>query len=317
MRAVFLDFDTVSDGDLDTTALERALPGLVLHGRTAAAEVAGRIAGVEVVLANKVRLGRGLIESSPALRLVALTATGVDNVDLAAARERGIAVCNLRDYCTPSVVQHVFAMILALTHRLRDYDQLARSGGWANAGQFSVFAHPIRELQGRRLGIVGLGALGRGVARLGEALGMEVLIAQRPGGPAAADRVPLSELLPRVDVLSLHCPLTEATRGMIGAAELAAMKPDALLINTARGALVDASALAGALRAGALGGAGIDVLAQEPPVDGNPLLDPAIPNLILTPHVAWAARESRQRCLDELALNVEAFLAGQRRNRVD
>jgi glycerate dehydrogenase len=180
-----------------------------------------------------------------------------------------------------------------------------------------VFPFPIRELRGRTLGIVGHGVLGRGVARAAEAFGMRVMIANRPGGERVAGRLDLPELLPLADVLSLHCPLTPASRGMIGRRELALMRPDAVIINTARGALIDAAALAEALRAGRLGGAGIDVLEQEPPVDGNPLLDPGIPNLIVTPHTAWAARESRQRCLDELAANVNAFKRGERRNRVD
>jgi glycerate dehydrogenase len=316
MRAVFLDFGTVSSGDLDTGPLERVTPGIVLHTQTAAADVAARIAGFEAVFANKSVITRAMIESNPQLRLIALTATGTDNVDLVAAREAKVAVCNLRDYCTPSVVQHVFAMLLALTHRLRDYELLVHSGRWEQAGQFSVFPYPMRELHGRVFGIVGHGALGRAVARVATSFGMQVEIANRPGGPATEGRKDLDDLLPQLDVLSLHCPLTDATRGLIGAARLARMKPDAVLINTARGALVDAKALAEALRSRRLGGAGIDVFEREPPPADHPLLDPAIPNLIVTPHIAWAARESRQRCLDELALNVESFQAEGRRNRV-
>lgn len=288
----------------------------MLHERTPDAEVAARIEGFQVVLANKAVLDRRAIAGNRQLRLIALTATGTNNVDTAAAREAGVAVCNLRDYCTPSVVQHVFALLLALTHRLAGYQALVRSGRWQEAGQFSVFDHPIRELEGRVFGIVGFGALGRGVARVAEAFGMQVQLANRPGGPPADGRHDLDAMLPRLDVLSLHCPLTEATRGLVSRERLARMKPDAVLINTARGALVDAQALADALRAGRLGGAGIDVLEREPPPADHPLLDPAIPNLIVTPHVAWAAREARQRCLDELALNVESFLAGGTRNRV-
>ena len=317
MRAVFLDFGTVSGGDLDTGSIERALPGILFHPQTPPAEVAARIAGFEVVLANKSVIDRATIAANPQLRLIALTATGVDNVDLAAARAAGIAVCNLRDYCTPSVVQHVFAMLLALTHKLADYGALVRSGAWSQAGRFSVFPYPIRELSGRVFGIVGLGALGRAVAHMAEAFGMTVEIANRPGGDRAADRHDLDEMLPRLDVLSLHCPLTDATRGLISRERLARMKPDAVLINTARGALVDAAALAEALKSGRLGGAGIDVLEREPPPADHPLLAPDIPNLIVTPHIAWAAREARQRCLDELALNVIAFRNGTRRNRVD
>jgi glycerate dehydrogenase len=258
-----------------------------------------------------------MMAANPQLELIALTATGVDNVDVAAAREFGVGVANLRDYCTPSVAQHVFAVLLALTHRLADYDQFTKRGDWGRSGQFSVFPFPIRELRGRILAIAGYGALGRGVARVAEAFGMRVVVANRPGGERVADRLDLAELLPLADVLSLHCPLTPATRGIIGERELALMKPDSIIINTARGALIDAAALAAALREGRLGGAGIDVLEQEPPVDGNPLLEAGIPNLIVTPHTAWAAREARQRCLDELAANVRAFLRGERRNRVD
>ena len=317
MRAVFLDFGTVSSGDLDTGSLEQALPGIAFREQTPQGDVAARMAGFEVVLANKSVIDRAAIAANPQLRLIALTATGVDNVDIAAARAAGIAVCNLRDYCTPSVVQHVFAMLLALTHRLADYGALVRSGGWSQAGQFSVFPYPIRELSGRVFGIVGFGALGRATARTAKSFRMTVEVANRPGGDRAAGRSDLDELLPRLDVLSLHCPLTDATRGLISRTRLAQMKPDAVLINTARGALVDTAALADALRAGRLGGAGIDVLEREPPPADHPLLATDIPNLIVTPHVAWAARESRQRCLDELALNVIAFHAGERRNRVD
>jgi glycerate dehydrogenase len=316
MRAVFLDFGTVSRGDLDTSPLERVVPGIVIHDQTAQWEVPARVAGFEAVFANKSVIDRATIMANPQLRLVALTATGVDNVDLAAAREHGVAVCNLRDYCTPSVVQHVFAMLLALTHRLADYHALVASGRWQQAGQFSVFPYPIRELQGRVFGIVGFGALGAAVAEVARAFGMRVEVANRPGGAITAGRRALDELLPELDVLSLHCPLTDATRGLISRERLARMKPDAVLINTARGALIDTTALVDALKAGRLGGAGIDVLEREPPPADHPLLDPSIPNLIVTPHIAWAARESRQRCIDELALNVESFLAGNRRNRI-
>jgi glycerate dehydrogenase len=316
MRAVFLDFGTVSNGDLDTGPLERVLPGLVIHQQTSTLQVAERVAGFEVVFANKAIIDRRTIAANPQLRLIGLTATGVDNIDVVAAAEAGIAVCNLRDYCTQSVVQHVFAMLLALTHRLKNYDALVHAGGWQQAGQFSTFPFSIRELQGRVFGIIGHGTLGRAVGRTAAAFGMQVEIASRPGGPRLAGRVDLDELLPRVDVLSLHCPLTDETRGLIGASRLARMKPDAVLINTARGALVDAAALAAALRNGLLGGAGIDVLEREPPPSDHPLLDPEIPNLILTPHIAWATHEARQRCLDELALNALAFSEGQLRNRV-
>jgi len=318
MRAVFLDYATVSfNGDLDPAALRRAMPGLELHDNTPQAAVPETIAGATVIVLNKLRITRETIAASPDLKLIVLAATGTNNVDLEAARERGIGVCNLRDYCTASVVQHVLGTMLLLTQRLREYDALVRSGAWALGDQFCLLDFPIRELAGRKLGIVGRGALGKGVAHAASlALGMEVWVANRPGGEPHAGRHDLEDLLPQVDVLSLHCPLTPQTQGLIGAGELACMKPDALLINTARGALVDSQALADALRAGRLGGAAIDVLPQEPPLDGNPLLATDIPNLIVTPHIAWAAREARQRCLDEMAANVEDFVRGGHRGRV-
>jgi glycerate dehydrogenase len=317
MRGVFLDFGTVSTGDdLDMGPLLRLLPNLTVHSVSSDAEVDARIAGQNIILTNKADITRARIEANPSLQLVALTATGVNNVDLNAARERGVAVCNIRDYCTPSVVQHVFATLLALTHSIREYDQALKAGAWEQGEQFTLLHFPIRELVGRTIGIVGYGVLGQGVARVAEAFGMRVLIANRPGGPAEPGRVDLEALLPEVDVLTLHCPITDATRGLIGARELARMRRDAILINTARGGLVDAEALAAALRSGQIGGAAIDVLAQEPPVDGNPLLAADIPHLIVTPHTAWAATESRQRAIDELTANVADWLAGGRRGRV-
>jgi glycerate dehydrogenase len=214
-------------------------------------------------------------------------------------------------------VQHTLGVMLLLNQRLREYDQLVRSGAWQRGDQFCLLDYPLRELAGRRLGIVGHGALGRAVARAAAlALGMEVLVANRPGGTRQPGRLDLDELLPQVDVLSLHCPLTPDTQGLLDAARLARMRHDALLVNTARGALVDSAALAAALRAGRLGGAAIDVLPREPPAGGDPLLDTDIPNLIVTPHIAWAAREARQRCLDEMAANVEDYLRGGHRGRV-
>lgn len=317
MPSLFLDYATVSfNADLDPAPLRRVLPDLELRDHTRQDEIAARIAGAELVLLNKLRITREIMRATPSLKLIALSATGTNNIDLVAAREHGIAVCNLRDYCTASVVQHVYGMLLLLTHKLREYDALVRSGAWQRGEQFCLLDYPIRELMGRKLGIVGYGALGKGVANAARAFGLQVLVANRPGGAREPGRVDLEELLPQVDVLSLHCPLTPDTQGLIGAVQLARMKRDAVLINTARGGLVDSQALADALRAGALGGAAIDVLPQEPPVDGNPLLAPDIPNLIVTPHIAWAAREARQRCLEEMAANVEDFRRGGHRGRV-
>jgi len=315
MRAVFLDFATASCGDLDVSRLRRCLPGLELFDVTSEEELIARTRTARIALINKVSMKAEVMQVSPALKLISLAATGTDNVDLDAARRLGIAVCNIRDYCTPSVMQHVFAVLLSLTHGLREYERLAREE-WATSTQFTMLRQPIRELKGRTLGIVGFGVLGRAVAQTAAAFGMRVLIANRPGGERQPDRVDLHELLSQVDVLSLHCPLTPATTGMIGASELALMKPDAVIVNTARGALIDVDALAQALRQRQIGGAAIDVLPQEPPRYGSPLLAPDLPNLILTPHTAWAALESRQRCLDEMAANIEDFLRGGTRGRV-
>jgi glycerate dehydrogenase len=316
VRAVFLDYETVSNGDLDTSGLTGLMPGLQIYGSTSESEVAARLADAEIVLLNGFVLTRALVHGAKDLKLIALTATGTDNVDLAAARERAVGVCNVRGYCSRSVMQQVWAMILGLTQRLDEFTRLAKGGAWERRGALDCFKHPIRELSGRTFGVVGWGELGRAAAGAAEAFGMRVVVANRPGGAHEPGRFDLDQVLAMSDVVSLHCPLSEATLGLIGARELALMKPDALLINTARGGLIDSHALAAALKAHRLGGAGIDVLPQEPPVDGDPLLDPDIPNLLLTPHVAWSAREARQRCLDETAANVRDFLTGGRRGRV-
>jgi glycerate dehydrogenase len=328
LKAVFLDFGTVSHDDLDTARLERALPGIRLYSSSTDAEADERIAGAECILTNKLKITRARMRAVPGLRFIGLTATGTNNIDLEAARELGIAVCNIRDYCTASVSQHVLGVILMLTHRFREYGEAAVDGTWSRSQQFTVSGAPIRELAGKVLGIVGFGTLGRAVAKAAkDALGMRVLVAERrgtrrPEADAAAliaglpVWVTLDELLRVADVLTLHCPLTPATTGLIGERELALMKPDAILVNTARGALIDLDAMVAALKGGDLGGAAIDVLPQEPPVDGSMLFERGIPNLLVTPHIAWAAIEARQRAVDELALNVEDFLRGGRRGRV-
>jgi glycerate dehydrogenase len=315
LKTVFLDYDTVANGDLDLTALREACGILIVYDMSAT-QTAERIRAAEVVLLNKMQLTRDLLSGAPNLKLVALAATGTNNVDLIAAKERGIAVCNVRAYCTASVVQHVWALILNLTQHVSEFSQAVKVGSWTADQSDAALSHPIRELQGRTFGVVGWGELGRGAARIAEAFGMRVIVANRPGTAPHAERVPLDSLLAAADIVSLHCPLTDATRGLIGARELELMKPDALLINTARGALIDGAALAAALKARRLGGAGIDVLPNEPPQPDDPLIDSEIPNLLVTPHVAWAAREARQRCIDEMAANIRDFRSGGRRGRV-
>ncbi len=325
MKAAFLDFDALGPSDINTSALRATLPGIELYGSSTDDAINTRIADCEILLVNKVRLDRARLTAVPCLRLVVLAATGADNVDLVAARELGIAVCNIRNYATPSVVQHVFGLLLALTLRLEEYRQLLQRGAWEQSPHFCLLDFPSAELAGRTLGIVGYGQLGQAVGAVGRAFGMRVLAARslRPAGDrpgeqpgAAVDRLPLPDLLAAADVVSLHCPLTPETHHLINRDSLGRMRPGAVLINTARGDLVDYTALLAALRSSQLGGAGIDVLPEEPPVAGHPLLAARLPNLIVTPHIAWAARESRQRALDEIVANIQAFLSGGHRNRV-
>jgi len=315
-HSVFLDLETVDQGDIDLGPLLESGTSWKLHRYTDPADVEDRIRDAHVVVSNKVVLDRQSIVSARRLGLICVAATGTNNVDLAAARAQGITVSNVTGYATAAVVQHVFGLVLALTTRLPNYQRAVAGGRWGNSRQFCLLDYPIRELGGLTLGIVGYGELGRGVAKVGEAFGMRVQISQRPGAPARPGRISLDDLLGEADVLSLHTPLADNTRNLIGARELALMKPDAILINTARGGIVDESSLAQALRKGHLGGAGVDVLAVEPPREGSPLLEPDIPNLIVTPHIAWASRQARQRLLDEVTANVRAFLEGNPRNRV-
>lgn len=317
MNAVFLDFSTLGPDELDTGPLLQVLPDTKFYDSTQPGATAERIRTAEFVLANKTRLDEAALAATKGLKFIGLTATGTDNVDLAAARRLGIAVTNIRAYCTRSVVEHVFGVLLGLTHSLNRYHRAVKEGDWRRAEVFCLLEYPIRELSAMTLGIVGYGELGRGVAEMARAFGMTTLIARRRGAPAADDGcTDFAELLERSDIVSLHCPLTAETQNLIGAAEICRMKRNAILINTARGGLVDSQALVDALRGGALAGAGIDVLREEPPAHGDPLLDYDGDNLILTPHIAWATVEARQNAVDELAKNVAAFLKGGKRNRI-
>lgn len=315
MRGVFLDAGSLVQSALDMTPLERAAIDWGYYDATAVAAVAERIADADIVITNKVVLDEKALAAAERLKLVCIAATGTNNIDLEAAKRRGIMVCNVRGYATPSVVEHVFTLLLALMRHLPDYHQAVQAGRWQGSAHFSFIDYPIHELYGKTMGIVGYGELGRAVGNVADAFGMQVLIADREGMEPRAGRMPLSELLPVVDVLTLHCPLSYETRGLIGAKELRAMKRGAMLINTARGGIVDELALLEALRSRHLGGAGVDVLIREPPVD-SPLLGTDIPNLIVTPHIAWASREARQRLVNEVGENIQAYLRGSPRNRV-
>ena len=310
MKAVFLDADTLGN-DVDLSPIEAVTGEMVKHPRTSPEQVQERIRGFDTVLVNKVVLSREHFEACPELKTVAVVATGLNNIDKDAAKDHSVTVMNVTNYGRSTVAQHTMALILALATRLVDYDKDVRAGRWGQSSMFCLMGHPIMELEGRTLGVVGYGDLGQGVVERAKAFGMNIVLGARPGQATGEvdgyPRIPLDELLPKVDVLSLHCLLTDDTRNMIGARELKMMKTEALLINTSRGGLVDEQALADALRAGTIGGAGFDVLTEEPPRNGNALLADDIPNLIVTPHSAWASREARQRIVEITASNLSTI----------
>ncbi|MDD2988160.1 MAG: D-2-hydroxyacid dehydrogenase [Zoogloea sp.] len=282
-------------------------------------DVAARLADATIAIVNKRLLTADILAGLPQLQMVAIAATGYNNIDLDACRARGIVVSNVRGYARETVPEHVFSLLLALSRQIGPFHRSVAAGRWQLSEQFCYFDYPIRDLHGRSLGLLGSGSLGEGVARLAQAFGMRVIRGERKGADSLREGyVAFDTLIREADVISLHCPLNAATRHLIGAAELAAMKPGTLLINTARGGLVDEAALADALRGGHIGGAAFDVLTEEPPRD-NPLLAPdllAAGNFILTPHVAWSSRDAMQTLADQLIGNIEAFVAGEARNRV-
>ncbi|MBF1165587.1 MAG: D-2-hydroxyacid dehydrogenase [Dechloromonas agitata] len=292
----------------------------VEYPATLPGQVVERLRGAAVAITNKVPLDAAAIAALPELKMIAVSATGTNNVDLDACRARGIVVSNIRGYAEHTVPEHVIALLLALSRNLVAWRETLLAGGWQQSSQFCLFDHPIRDLHGATLGLIGSGTLGNGVARLAEAFGMRVLRAERK---AAATVRPgytaFGDVLAQADAISLHCPLTPETTGLIGEAELQAMKPSALLINTARGGIVDEAALIRALTEGWIAGAGFDVITAEPPPAGHPMVDPALlarPNFLLTPHVAWSSRPAMQALADQLIDNIEAFAAGTPRNQV-
>lgn len=312
MRGVFLDIASLHPDDLDTHALRQTLSDWRFYDQTRPEQCQQRIRNADIVVTNKVRLDAALITSAQRLKLICVAATGTDNVDRDSARAHGIEVSNVRGYATASVTEHVFAMLLTLLRKLDRYRRAASDGSWSASRHFCVFDQPIQELAGKTLGIVGYGELGKAVARLAEAFSMRVLVAQRAGATTQAGRVPLDALLAQADILTLHCPLTDATLDLIGARELGLMKPGALLINTARGGIVNEQALVDALKNGLIAGAAVDVLAEEPPPADHPLLQAGLDNLLITPHVAWASQPARQRLLNAVAENIDDFT--RRRN---
>jgi glycerate dehydrogenase len=316
VKIVFLDRATLSP---QTTLRAPAFDHrLVVHDRTRPDEVARRIADAEIVIVNKVRLTAEDLRQAPELRLVAVAATGTDNIDIAECQRLGVVVSNIRNYAVHTVPEHTFALIFALRRSITAYRDSVRSGRWQEAAQFCYFDHPIRDLAGSTLGIFGDGVLGQAVAAMGRALGMRIQFAAYKGAASMGPLyTPFEQVIEQADILTLHCPLLPATRNMIGAAEFCRMKQRPLLINTARGGLVDEAELADALRGGQLGGAGFDVVTAEPPPAEHPFM--ALqdqPNFILTPHVAWASDEAVQGLAHQLVDNIEAFVRGAPTNAV-
>ena len=303
-RLVVLDGHTTNPGDLSWAPLE-ALGELTVHGRTPREQVAERIAAADVVLTNKTRLDTEALAAAPRLRGIAVLATGHDVVDGGAARRLGIPVCNVPEYGTASVAQAVFALLLELTNHTGHLAVAVRQGRWSSSPDFCFWDEPLVELAGLTFGVVGHGRIGDAVARIARAFGMEVLSHRRQAQPGDVD---LDTLLAQSDVVSLHCPLTPHTLGLLNAERLARLRPGALLLNTARGALVEEEALVDVLQIGHLGGAALDVLCVEPPGPDHPLL--SAPRCVITPHVAWASRAARRRLIDATAANVVALLAG-------
>jgi glycerate dehydrogenase len=310
-KIVFLDRSTIiadvrrPNFEHEWTEYETSKPGKVVE----------RLRGATIAITNKVALREAALEQLPGLKFIAVCATGVDIVDLEYCRRRNLPVANVRGYALHTLPEHVMMLILSLRRSLFSHRADVLRGEWQRAEGFCLLTHMTRDLHASTLGIVGHGTLGRAVEKLALAFGMRVLVAEHKGArEIRAGRVSFEEVLRASDVVTLHCPLNEETRGMIGRAELELMRRDAILINTARGGLVDEAALAEALRARVIAGAGFDVLTKEPPRDGNPLLDLNLPNFILTPHVAWASREAMQTLADGLISNIEAFVRGEPQN---
>jgi glycerate dehydrogenase len=316
-RIVVLDSFTFNPGDNPWSELA-ALGDLHVFDRSLADEIVPRAQGAAIVLTNKTPLSAETLAALPSLRGICVLATGVNVVDIAAAKARGIPVCNIPAYSTASTAQHTIALLLELTNQVGLHDAAVHRGAWVNALDFSFTLSPLTELEGLRLGIVGFGAIGRRVGEIAYALGMRVSAAgeaRRDRDPDWLERTPLDELFRRADVISLHCPLSDATRGLVNAARLSSMRPSALLLNAGRGPLVDEAALAHALEQGVIAGAALDVLSEEPPRADNPLL--RAPHCVITPHNAWMALAARRRAMKITVENVRGILQGKPQNVVN
>ena len=318
MKAVFLDYASLDKNDLDFQALQAVFDELILYPSTDAETLIARVQDAEVIISNKVLLDAETLKQCARLKLILISATGTNNVDLQLATAQGVVVCNCQGYGTAAVAQHTLMLMLNLATSCLHYHQAVQQGEWNKAAQFCLLDYPIVELSGKTLGILGYGELGQAVAKLAEAFGMQVLVGNLPNRPHAdVSRVSFETLLVRSDFVSLHCPLTDDTRNLMDAQAFAKMKSSAFLINCARGGIVNEAALADALKQGVIAGAATDVLTVEPPKAGNVLLDASIPNLIITPHSAWGSVEARQRMVQQLVENAQAYQAGQPIRRVN
>ncbi|MCW8932438.1 MAG: D-2-hydroxyacid dehydrogenase [Gammaproteobacteria bacterium] len=315
-KGVVLDLDSLNNNDLNLDKLEQCLPNWTFYGNTKPEEVDSRIANADIVVSNKVVLGKDTLSHAKQIKLICIAATGTNNVDLNAAKKYQIPVCNITHYATHSVPEHVFRLILSLNGRLIENNAACVQGMWSQSPYFCLLNYPPQDLNGKTIGIIGYGDLGQAVAKIAKTFDMKVLIAKRDNNDRREGRLSLNDLLPQVDILSLHCPLTEDNFQLISSYEFSLLPEHALLINTARGPLVDEEALLTALQKKQIAGAGLDVLAEEPPAVDHPLLNCGLNNLIITPHIAWASQQSRQRLVDQLADNILAFKEGKPRNLV-
>ena len=312
-NVVFLDRSTLR-ANVRRPAFEHAWKE---HSKTAASEILGHLQDATIAITNKVLLRAETLSKLPKLKMIAVAATGYDVIDIDYCKDHGIAVANIRNYAIHTVPEHAFALILALRRNLLAYRRDVENGVWQEVEQFCFFNHPIGDLSGATIGILGEGAIGQGTAKIARGFGMRVLFADHaPPKAPGVEFTPFDKVLAESDVISLHCPLTPESRNMIGSEQFRKMKTTALLINTARGGLVDEAALVRALDEGLIAGAGFDVLTKEPPKEGNPLLDIRRPNFILTPHVAWASDNAMQFLADQLVDNIEAFVKGKPQNLV-
>ncbi|MEM0513990.1 D-2-hydroxyacid dehydrogenase [Pseudoalteromonas sp. YIC-827] len=313
MKIVMLDADTLGENSLAPVA---ALGEFHSHSLTSAEDVVTRCADAEVVITNKVQLGAEQLKALPKLKLICVAATGTNNIDIAAAKEHGIAVCNVAGYSTASVVQHTFTLISLLLNNLHRYIGDCRQGAWQQSEMFCRLDYDIAELAGKKLAIIGHGELGQALAKVAHAFDMQVLIAERRGQAPRPGRINFEQALAQADIVSIHCPLNAETEQLINRDTLALMQPTAVLVNTARGPIINEADLAAALADGTIKGAALDVLSEEPAKPENPLVRYQGDNLLLTPHIAWASKQARDRLIHQLALNIRAYTDGEVRNRV-